>query len=132
MINKAHIILYVENQQKGTDFYTSLLNKPPSLNVPGMTEFELSGSTVLGLMPSRGIKNLLGKNIEKPEPTNNQPRAELYLMVNDIEEYIDRAVKLGARKLDELKERDWGHRAIYFEDLDGYIIAFAEEIKNEV
>lgn len=35
MINKAHIIFYVEDQQKSTEFYTTLLNHTPGLNVPG-------------------------------------------------------------------------------------------------
>jgi catechol 2,3-dioxygenase-like lactoylglutathione lyase family enzyme len=117
MINKSHIIFYVEDQQKSTEFYASLFNHEPELNVPGMTEFHLLSTTVFGLMPASGIKNLLGDKIEKPQKKNNQPRAELYLLV-----------KLGAKKLDDLKEKDWGHRAIYFEDLDGYIIVFAEII----
>lgn len=127
MINKSHIIFYVEDQQLSTNFYTALLNHTPELNVPGMTEFHLSDTAILGLMPARGIKNLLGDKIEQPQKKSGQPRAELYLLVNDIENYINRAITLGAKKLDELKERNWGHRAIYFEDPDGYIIAFAEE-----
>lgn len=127
MINKSHIIFYVEDQQLSTNFYTALLNHTPELNVPGMTEFHLSATAILGLMPARGIKNLLGDKIEQPQKKSGQPRAELYLLVNDIENYINRAITLGAKKLDELKERNWGHRAIYFEDPDGYIIAFAEE-----
>jgi uncharacterized glyoxalase superfamily protein PhnB len=93
-----------------------------------MTEFHLLSTTVFGLMPASGIKNLLGDKIEKPQKKNNQPRAELYLLVDNIESYANRAIKLGAKKLDDLKEKDWGHRAIYFEDLDGYIIVFAEII----
>lgn len=130
MINKSHIIFYVEDQQKSAEFYTNLLNHEPELNVPGMTEFHLSSTSVLGLMPASGIKNLLGDKIEKPERKNNQPRAELYLLVDNIESYVDRAIKLGAKKLDDLKERDWGHRVIYFEDHDGYVIAFAEIIRK--
>ncbi|MDD3559694.1 MAG: VOC family protein [Melioribacteraceae bacterium] len=130
MINKSHIIFYVEDQQESTQFYTTLLNHTPELNVPGMTEFHLSPTTVFGLMPAKGIKNLLGDKIEKPERKNSQPRAELYLLVDNIDSYVNKAIKLGAKKLDDLKERDWGHRAIYFEDPDGYIIAFAETMEN--
>ncbi|HET56753.1 MAG TPA: lactoylglutathione lyase [Ignavibacteria bacterium] len=130
MIKKSHIIFYVEDQQKSTEFYSQLLNLKPTLNVPGMTEFHLSSTTVLGLMPARGIKKLLGDKIEQPEKKLGQPRGELYLLVNDIENYINRAATLGAKKLDDLKERNWGHRVIYFEDPDGYVIAIAEEIKR--
>jgi len=132
MINKSHIIFYVEDQEKSTEFYATLLNHTPELNVPGMTEFQITSSTVFGLMPANGIKNLLGDKIEKPERKNNQPRAELYLMVDNIESYVNRAIKLGAKKLDDLKERDWGHRVIYFEDPDGYVVAFAENKEENV
>lgn len=34
-------ILYVADQARSTAFYSTLLNRAPTLNVPGMTEFEL-------------------------------------------------------------------------------------------
>jgi lactoylglutathione lyase len=64
MINKSHIIFYVEDQQKSTEFYASLFNHEPELNVPGMTEFHLLSTTVFGLMPASGIKNLLGDKMK--------------------------------------------------------------------
>lgn len=39
---RTHFILYVEDQGRSTEFYTRVLGREPSLNVPGMTEFELS------------------------------------------------------------------------------------------
>ena len=126
MIKKSHMILYVEDQQKSTAFYTKLLNQTPTLSVPGMTEFNLSESTILGLMPSAGIKNLLGNAIDEPQPSDKIPRAELYLVVENIKEYINHAEDLKAKILSPLEERDWGHQVIYFEDLDGYVIAFAQ------
>jgi hypothetical protein len=52
MITRTHLILYVANQSISTEFYSRLLNQKPILNVPGMTEFNLSENTILGLMPS--------------------------------------------------------------------------------
>lgn len=126
MIKKSHIILYVEDQQKSTAFYSKLLDQTPILNVPGMTEFDLTDSTILGLMPSAGIKKLLGDAIHKPQHVDKIPRAEIYLVLDNLEEYVNRAEELKAKILSPLKERDWGHNVIYFEDLDGYVIAFAQ------
>lgn len=126
MIKKSHTIIYVNDQDASTNFYSTLLNQKPVLHVPGMTEFILNDNSVLGLMPANGIKKLLKDKIEQPNKINNQPRAELYLIVDNIDEYIIRANKMNVKLLDELKLRDWGHRVIYYEDLDGYIIAFAE------
>lgn len=130
MINKSHIIFYVEDQQKSTEFYSQLLNLKPTLNVPGMTEFTLIDNAVLGLMPAAGIKKLLKEKIELPQKTINTPRAEIYLVVDNAEEYIRRAQEMKVAVIDEFADRNWGHRAIYYEDLDGYIIVFAEEIKG--
>lgn len=35
-------ILFVADQTRSTEFYRKLLDKEPVLEVPGMTEFELS------------------------------------------------------------------------------------------
>ena len=43
-----------------------ILYVAPVLNVPGMTEFRLNEETVLGLMPSAGIKRLLGDKLPDP------------------------------------------------------------------
>lgn len=65
---KTHFILYVSDQAAATRFYSRILDSEPILNVPGMTEFELSPQSVLGLMPVSGIKRLLGD--ELPDPAN--------------------------------------------------------------
>lgn len=131
MIKKSHAIFYVEDQEASTDFYSKLLDQKPILHVPGMTEFSLTNNSIFGLMPANGIKKLLKDKIEQPKKITNEPRAELYLIVENIDEYINRAKNMNVKLLDELKERDWGHRVIYYEDIDGYIIAFAET-QNEI
>ena len=45
---RAHFILYVDDQTRSTAFFRAVLGKAPSLDVPGMTEFELGVEAVLG------------------------------------------------------------------------------------
>ncbi|MFA7229367.1 MAG: VOC family protein [Melioribacteraceae bacterium] len=130
MIKKLHIILYVNDQKRSTDFYKNVLEIEPSLDVPGMTEFELHGGTILGLMPVSGIKKLLGEKIGDPGTPNKNPRAEIYLKVDDPRKYLERALRNGAEELSGLKQRDWGDEAAYCSDPDGYIIAFAKKIES--
>jgi catechol 2,3-dioxygenase-like lactoylglutathione lyase family enzyme len=75
----SHFILYVSDQEKSTQFYEKTLAIKPRLNVPGMTEFELSNGTIFGLMPETGIKRLLGEKIKDPSKANGIPRAELLI-----------------------------------------------------
>ncbi len=127
MIDKAHIIFYVDDQKSSTSFYKNVLAIEPRLDVPGMTEFELSNGTILGLMPHSGIKKLLDDKIEVPGKLMRTPRAELYLLVNKPQKYFERALQHGAIELSRLQPRDWGDEAAYCLDSDGYVLAFAKK-----
>lgn len=106
-------------------FYRSILAREPELNVPGMTEFRLAESCILGLMPEAGIKRLLGDTIQHPEKANGVARAELYLRVSNPEEYLKRAEVAGAPLLSKFQGRNWGDTAGYVADPDGHVLAFA-------
>ena len=126
-MNAAHLILYVADQGRSTAFYSAVLDRAPRLHVPGMTEFELAGGAILGLMPEAGIRRLLGQSIPDPAQASGIPRAELYLLVSSASECHSRALSAGARELSPVQTRDWGHRAGYSLDPDGHVIAFAED-----
>jgi hypothetical protein len=123
----AHFILYVAEQTKATHFYTTVLAIAPRLNVPGMTEFDLSGGAVLGLMPEAGIRKLLGPSLPNPSDAHGTPRAELYLLVDDPASYLKRALAAGAQQLSPLLPRNWGDVAAYCLDLDSHVLAFAHD-----
>ncbi len=125
---KSHFIFYVSDQKKSTRFYEIVLGQEPLLNVPGMSEFKLNKRSVLGLMPSQGIKKLLGEKLPDPKLAEKIPRAELYLVVDNPKEYHERALNAGAMELSTLQIRDWGHAAAYSLDLDGHVIVFAKKI----
>ncbi len=127
----AHIILYVKSQARSTDFYASVLDLRPTLNVPGMTEFKLSEGCVLGLMPEEGIKRLLGPKLPHPANASGTPRAEVYILVDNAALYHSRALQNGATELSELTMRDWGHAVAYCLDLDAHVLAFAEAAEED-
>ncbi len=124
-IRGAHLILYVRDQRAATAFYRAALAEAPRLEVPGMSEFELPGGAVLGLMPEAGIRRLLGDTLPDPAAAAGTPRAELYLLVDEPERCHARALEAGARELAPVAPRDWGHRAGYALDPDGHVLAFA-------
>jgi uncharacterized protein len=121
----VHTILYVADQQNSTAFYEAVLDMKPTLNVPGMTEFRLSEQHILGLMPEKGIKRLLGDPLPDPAAGNGIPRAELYLRLDDPEAMFRRATQAGGQLLSPILERDWGERAGYVLDPDGHVLAFS-------
>ncbi len=123
---EAWFILYVADQRRSAEFYAAILDAPPELDVPGMTEFRLPGGARLGLMPEAGIRALLGERLPDPGRAAGLPRAELYLRVDGAERWLRRAVSAGAREISGVESRDWGDRAGYCLDPDGHVLAFAE------
>lgn len=125
---KADLILYVSDQERSMHFYSAVLAQKPVLHVPGMTQFELNSGCVLGLMPERGIKRLLGDRLPDPASANGIPRAELYLTVENPGNYHERALEQGAQELSGLELRNWGDIAAYSLDPDGHVIVFAKRL----
>ncbi len=129
-IRASHFILYVSDQRRSTEFYSRTITIEPRLNVPGMTEYEIAESVVLGLMPLASVSRLFDK---KPEEVKAKSilRAELYLIVDQPQLYHQRALEAGARELSPFSTRDWGHQAAYSADIDGNVIAFGEVVTEQ-
>jgi catechol 2,3-dioxygenase-like lactoylglutathione lyase family enzyme len=127
-MTQFQFILYVKDQQKSTEFYQNLLLKLPVLNVPGMTEFQLSLEVKLGIMPEKGIQKILKNIVPNPEDGNGIPRCEIYIYVDSPTNYLNRALSHGAIKIDIEQNREWGDSVAYCSDLDGHILAFARKI----
>lgn len=123
-IQHVEIILYVSNPKRSSDFYQKIFRKSPDLDVPGMTEFIISNTCKVGLMPNSGIAKILKDKMPSPHSGNGIPRCELYLLVEDIEKEFDNACKIGAKLISPIEYRDWGDNVCYFADPDGHIIAF--------
>ena len=122
---EVHFILYVQDQARSREFYARVLGVGPVLDVPGMTQFRLSGGALLGLMPESGIKRILGESLPDPSAASGVPRSELYLVVEDPEANHSRALAAGAIELSPLRVCDWGDVAGYSLDPDGHVLAFA-------
>ena len=129
-IKLTETILYVNNQKESSQFYQKIFRCLPDLDVPGMTEFNISDSCKLGLMPSKGIAKILSTTMPHPDTGSGIPRCELYLYVDNIQFEFENAIKSGAKLINPIANRDWGDRVCYFSDLDGHILAFAERIKH--
>lgn len=127
-IKRLHTILFVNDQELSRNFYQGIFRQPADLDVPGMTEFILNDNCRIGLMPNRGITQILGNKIQNPDSGNGIPRCELYFYVDDIQLEFDNAVKNGAKLISPIDERNWGDTACYFADPDGHIFAFAKKI----
>lgn len=123
----AEFILYVKDQQRSCDFYSTALQQKPELHVPGMTEFRLNNSCKLGLMPENGIARIITPAVPHPGQANGIPRCELYLLTPDAEGALANCLNAGATLISAVQLRDWGHKVGYCSDPDGHILAWATE-----
>lgn len=119
-------ILYVADQSASRDFYKTVLQLDPSLDVPGMTEITLKSGVMIGLMPNDGIARILGDALPHPAEGKGIPRCEVYLKLENAQSYVNRALGSGAILVSPMQERPWGDTAAYVADPDGHVLAFAE------
>jgi len=123
-VTRSHFILYVKDQEASRAFYETVLAQAPALHVPGMTEFAIAESVIVGLMPETGIIRLLDLGAFQM-PASGQIRGELYLVVDNPDAYHARALLAGAKELSPMAQRNWGDFAAYSLDPNGYVLAFA-------
>lgn len=119
-------ILYVKDQNASRDFYRAVLGVEPKLDVPGMTEFALSAEASLGLMPEDGIHKIIGEAMPHPSAGRGGPRAELYLVVDDVEASYAALLAASGKAISPPALRNWGDVAAYGADPDGHVIAFGK------
>jgi len=127
MIKDTITILYVADQNRSKEFYKKVLNLEPILDVPGMTEFQISQNHKLGLMPEDGIEKILTDKVPSPKSANGVPRCELYMLVDNPKRYFKRALEENAKLVSELSLRNWGDFVGYVSDPDGNVLAFAQK-----
>ena len=127
-MEKVEFILYVHNKKVASDFYKAVLNKDASNDDAGITEFELTKGCILGIMPESGMAKVLQPIMPHPAQANGIPRCELYLYVNNPQEYLERAFKAGAVLISPNQRREWGDEVGYCADPDGHIVAFARKL----
>lgn len=123
-------IIYVKDQEKTKVFYEKVLRIKPTLHVPGMTEFKLWDSVSLGIMPEEGIMRILENKIPNPKNANGVPRSEIYLFVDEPDEYYSKIVAAGGTGISKATIRNWGDYVAYGADIDGHILAFAKKLKE--
>ena len=128
-MQSIEFILYVKDQQRSCNFYTTLLGKEPLLHVPGMTEFQLNEQCKLGLMPEEGIARIITPALPHPALANGKPRCELYLYNENPSAALETCLKAGATLISPVMPRDWGDKVGYCADPDGHVLALAEKAK---
>ena len=121
-------ILYVSDLSRAAAFYDGVFGFEKSVDVPVYVEYRLNAGARLGLMPQANTRHFLGEGLGTRSPSDGCPRGEVYLYVDELDAVVERLEAAGAKCTSPLAERDWGDRAAYFMDQDGYVIAVAQRL----
>jgi len=121
----ALTILYVRDLARAARFYDAAFCWPKSVNVPVYVEYRVNDGARLGLMPQGHTRHFLGEELGTRRPTDDCPRAEVYLRVKDLDGAIARLDALGAVCTSPRAAKSWGDEAAYYLDHDGYVLAVA-------
>ncbi len=129
-MQNAFFVIYVKDQVRSREFYQAVLGTEPALDVPGMTAFQLTECSSLGIMPEEGIAKILGDSVPHPKTGNGIPRCELYLTTEDPGKNYEALLKAGGKGISEMEPKPWGDMVAYGADLDGHVLAFACPIEE--
>ena len=127
-VDSSLTILYVADLGRAVAFYDVALELQKTVSVPVYVEYRLNDGARLGLMAQGNTRHFLGDELGARRPSDGSPRAELYLHISGVESVVARLKQAGAVCTSPLAARDWGDRAAYFMDPDGYVLAVAEKL----
>jgi catechol 2,3-dioxygenase-like lactoylglutathione lyase family enzyme len=121
-------ILYVKDLTRARAFYDSVFGCVKTVDEPVYVEYAVGPGIRIGLMPQTHTRSFLGEELGGRRFADGTPRAELYLRFESAAEILERLEIAGGRCVSPLSDRDWGDRAAYYLDLDGYVLAIAEPL----
>jgi predicted enzyme related to lactoylglutathione lyase len=123
-------ILFIRDLGRSTAFYDEVFGWSKTVDVPVYVEYEVGEGARVGLMPHRHARKWLGPELGDRPYVDGSARAELYIRQEDVSGVLLRLEAAGCLCLSPMAERDWGDRAAYFRDPDGYVLAIAEPSRS--
>lgn len=116
-----HVIVYVTDMHRSTEFYRDTLGLTLKQETPIWTEFE-TGATVLSLhaTPPDAVANPASPS---PKPGSGQ----IGLTVADLDEFHERLFAAQVRCTRAPKREEFGTRIAHYLDPDGMAIAVSEK-----
>jgi catechol 2,3-dioxygenase-like lactoylglutathione lyase family enzyme len=125
----VHLVLAVADVDRSKQFYGRVFGWEPHLEWAGTySELALGDNDWLGLYRRDGFAEEAGAELANGNGGRHRG-AELYVMVDNLDDAIERLQQAGAEPLSPRALRTWGHEAAYFGDPDGYVVAVARPVE---
>jgi len=119
-IKLKYVILFVEDVEQSTKFYADAFGFSTGFVADGGDYGEMkTGQTTLSFS-SLKLMQQLGKNPGRPDTAS--PVFEIAFEVDDVAGALERALRAGARLIQDVKQESWGQTTSYVHDPDGYLV----------
>ena len=124
--NLHMVVLAVEDLKKSLAFYSDGLgwDKSPH-SQDEIAFFCLNGGMVFSLYPKANLARDLGLPVDEIGGTGGMTLAYNTRSEAEVDEVLDKAVKLGGKLVKPGQKAFWGGYSGYFKDLDGHLFEVA-------
>jgi len=123
-----YTILYVENVSATLNFYEQSFGLQTKMLHESGDYGELdTGETTLAFSSLKLISDL-GKNPIKADPST--PVFEIAFETQDVQKWLDQAIKSGAVLVQNIREEPWGQTTSYVSDPNGFLIEICSPVKQ--
>lgn len=123
-----YTILYVNDVSSTISFYETAFGVERKMLHESGDYGELStGGTTLAFS-SHSLLRQLGKDPANPQP--GKPTFEIAFETDQVDQAFDRAVKAGAKPVQEPKRVPWGQTIAYVTDQNGFLIEICSPVEG--
>lgn len=122
-----YTILYVENVADALRFYTEAFGLERGFLHESGDYGELSTGETRLAFSSRELMRALGKFPAAAKP--DAPVFEIALETTDVATAYARAIRAGAKPVQEPRAEDWGQVTSYVTDQDGYLVEICSPVQ---
>jgi uncharacterized glyoxalase superfamily protein PhnB len=116
-------VLFVSSIERSVEFYQEKLGFELGFAMTGDGGRMLHASVVSGT-----VKIMLGES-ESPAARPLGGGAELYIYVDDVDQYYERVRLAGTELTHDIEDQFWGDRTFTVTDSDGYVLTFAQTVR---
>jgi catechol 2,3-dioxygenase-like lactoylglutathione lyase family enzyme len=122
----GYVVLFVDNLDTLTEFYSQKVGLPVRLRAEGYAEFAVEGAKLALLARSR-VAEMVGKE-HAGQPSPNTHQSAVTVLVDDVDRTFRDLSSRGVTFLGSPADRPWGQRSVYFRDPEGHLIEVATNL----
>ncbi|MEQ1553814.1 MAG: VOC family protein [Ferruginibacter sp.] len=130
MVKLGYTILYVSDVTKSVEFYESAFGFIRKFITPENDYGELlTGETTISFVSKQLAHSNLKNGFIESSQTEKPFGIELALVTDNVQDTIEKSIKLGALIVEQPIQKPWGQIVGYIRDIDGFLLEICTPMK---